>query len=60
MDSFHVVKYLLGLINNYINSVMKAYKARELERLEKLNHDTNRDNKTIQESQEVAVLSQFS
>lgn len=59
LDSFHVVKYLLGLINNYINSVMKAYKARDLERLEKLNHDTNRDNKTIQESQEVILLRKY-
>ena len=25
LDSFHVVKYLLGLINTYINSVMKAF-----------------------------------
>ena len=59
LDSFHVVKYLLGLINTYINSVMKAYKDRDLKRLEKQNHDTNRDNKTIQESQEVILLRKY-
>ena len=38
---------------------MKAYKDRDLKRLEKQNHDTNRDNKTIQESQEVILLRKY-
>ena len=59
LDSFHVIKYLLGLINTYINSVMKAYKDKDLKRLEKQNHDTNRDNKMIQESQEVILLRKY-
>lgn len=59
LDSFHVIKYLNGLINTYINIVMKSYKQLDKERLDQLNHDINGDNKSIKESQEVTLLRKY-
>lgn len=57
-DSFHVLQWLLRLINNYINEVKKRYQALDRKRLENKNHDHNLDNQTIKESDEVYILKQ--
>lgn len=59
LDSFHVIKNLNGMINSYINSVMKRYKDRDRERLRKKNHDLNLDNESIRDSKEVALLRDY-
>ncbi len=43
-DSFHVLQWLLHLINNYINEVKKRYQAKDRKRLEDKNHDNNQNN----------------
>ena len=55
-DSFHVLQWLLNLINNYINNVKKKYQKLDRKRLEEKNHDTNSSNNTIKESIEVYIL----
>ena len=55
-DSFHVLKWLLSLINIYINTVKKRYMAKDAKRLKDKNHQTNSSNKTIEESKEVYIL----
>lgn len=35
------VKYLISLLNTYVNDVMKRYKERDKKKLEKKNHDLN-------------------
>ena len=55
-DSFHVLQWLLRLINDYINKVKKRYQAKDKERLEKKNLQNNFDFKTIKESKEVFIL----
>ena len=57
-DSFHVLQWLLRLINNYINEVKKRYQALDRKKLENKNHDHNLDNQTIKESNEVYILKQ--
>ena len=47
LDSFHVIKFLTSMINDYINLVMKSYKKKDREALDQSNFETNRDNKTI-------------
>ena len=56
LDSFHVIKFLTGRINDYINLVMKSYKKKDREALDQSNFETNRDYKTIKESREVILL----
>ena len=59
LDSFHVIKFLTGRINDYINLVMKSYKKKDREALDQSNFETNRDNKTIKESREVILLKKY-
>lgn len=60
LDSFHISKHLISKLNTYINQVMKRYLERDKKELEKKNHDTNRDNKSIKESDEVILLRNYS
>ena len=55
-DSFHVLQWLLRLINDYINKVKKRYQAKDKNRLEEKNFQNNLDCKTIKESKEVFIL----
>lgn len=55
-DSFHVLQWLLRLINNYINEVKKRYQALDRKRLEVKNYNSNMDNQTIKESDEIYIL----
>lgn len=59
LDSFHISKHLISKLNAYINQVMKRYLERDKKELEKKNHDTNRDNKSIKESDEVILLRNY-
>lgn len=59
LDSFHVIKKLSGMLNSYINSVMKRYQERDKENLKKKNHDFNLDNETIKDSKEVILLRNY-
>lgn len=59
LDSFHVVKYLISLLNTYVNDVMKRYKERDKKKLEKKNHDLNRDDSSIADSNEVILLRSY-
>ena len=59
LDSFHVIKFLTSMINDYINLVMKSYKKKDREALDQSNFETNRDNKTIKESREVILLKKY-
>ena len=59
LDSFHVIKYLISKLKNYIYYVSKKYKERDKKALEIKNHDTNRDNKSIKQSQEVVLLNNY-
>lgn len=59
LDSFHVTKYLISKLNGHINKIMKKYQERDKEELEKKNHDNNRDNKTIKDSDEVILLRSY-
>lgn len=56
LDSFHITKILIFNLNNYINTVMKRYQERDKKALEKKNHDSNSDYKTIKDSLEVILL----
>ena len=55
-DSFHVLQWLLRLINNYINKVKKRFQEKDRERLKEKNIRNNNDFKTIKESKEVYIL----
>ena len=55
-DSFHVLQWLINLINQYINKVKKRYQDKDKELLNDKNYKTNRDNKSIKESKEVYIL----
>lgn len=55
-DSFHVLQWLLRLINDYINEVKKKYQDRDRKRLIEKNMTSNIDFKTIKESKEVYIL----
>ena len=59
LDSFHVIKFLNGSINTYINTVMKRYREIDRKKLEQKNHDTNSDHKTIKDSKEVVLLRDY-
>lgn len=59
LDSFHVIKHLIGKLNYYINTVMKRYQERDKELLKRKNHDLNLDNETIKDSREVILLRNY-
>ena len=59
LDSFHVVKYIISRLNTYLYRVLKRYQERDRKRLEKKNHDTNRDFQTIQDSRVVVLLKSY-
>lgn len=56
VDSFHVIKWILNKINQYINKVKKKYQERDEKELEELNKKTNKENKTKAVSNEVYLL----
>ena len=55
-DSFHVLQWLLRLINDYINKVKKRYQEKDKAKLVEKNEKNNLDFKTISESKEVFIL----
>lgn len=59
LDSFHVLKWLTGALNDYIKLVYKRYKKRDKEELDELNYLTNKDNKTRKDSKEVILLKKY-
>ena len=59
LDSFHVVKYIISLLNGYINTILKKYREKDIEELKKKNHDFNLDNKSIKDSREVILLRDY-
>lgn len=56
VDSFHVLKWLLTLINHYISGVKKKYQERDRKVLEERNYKNNRDFETQKTSREVYIL----
>ena len=56
IDSFHVTKYLINLLNIYLNKLMKKYQELDNAKLLEKNYKTNSDNKTIKDSIEVILL----
>ncbi|MEF2782464.1 MAG: transposase [Clostridium sp.] len=59
LDSFHDIQAIIVKINNYINTILRAYQEKDKRRLEVKNHYTNSENKTIKESQEVILLRNY-
>lgn len=55
-DSFHVLQWLLRLINQYINSVKKKYQERDRKQLNEKNYRNNTAHKTTGDSPEVYIL----
>lgn len=55
-DSFHVIQWLLNLINRYINTVRKKYRDRDYKALEEKNYQNNASHKTTHTSEEVYLL----
>jgi len=55
-DSFHVIQWILRLINQYINKVKKKYQERDRLALEAQNQHRNRQDKTKKDSPEVYIL----
>lgn len=56
VDSFHVVQWLLRLINQYINKVKKKYMDRNRKKLEDSNYRNNKDFQKQKTSREVYIL----
>lgn len=56
VDSFHVIQWLLRLINNYINDVKKKYQARDRKKLIEENRGRNREFESQRDSKEVYIL----
>ena len=56
VDSFHVIQWLLRLINIYINDVKKKYQKRDRKALEERNYRNNHDFETQKDSREVYIL----
>ncbi len=59
LDSFHVSKFLLFMLNNYISQVCKRYKEKDKKALDIKNNDNNRDNKSIKPSKEITLLTHY-
>lgn len=59
LDSFHVIKYLNQLLNDYINKIYRKYRDLNKKNLEKLNHDLNLDYMTIKDSREMILLRDY-
>lgn len=59
VDSFHVVSFLIRVINNYINAVQKKYQAKDNEKRKEKNIRNNTSYKTIKDSREVALLKNY-
>lgn len=55
-DSFHVLQWLLSLINRYINQVKKRYQERDRKHLEEENRKTNHPILQTADSDEVYIL----
>jgi transposase len=59
VDSFHVIQKLIQSLRYYVNGVKRRYQERDNAALEEKNYQTNRDNQTIKESNEVFILKHF-
>lgn len=59
LDSFHVVKVLISLLNDYVNKLYRKYKDINLKKLQKKNHDMNLDYHSIKPSQEMVLLRDY-
>ena len=59
LDSFHVSKVLISSLNSYINTIMKKYKERDKKALEEKNLQTNQENISIKDSNEVILLRNY-
>ena len=56
IDSFHVTKFLINLLNIYLNKLMKKYQEIDNSKLLEKNYKTNSNNKTIKDCTEVILL----
>lgn len=59
VDSFHVIQKLMQSLRNYVNVVKRRYQDKDNAALKEKNYQTNRDNQTIKESNEVYILKHF-
>lgn len=59
LDSFHVIQIIIRGLNAYINKYLKKFQEKDRMRLKDLNHNTNKDNKTIEECIEVTLLRSY-
>lgn len=59
LDSFHVIKYLNQLLNDYINKIYRKYRDLNKKNLENLNHDLNLEYMTIKDSKEMILLRNY-
>jgi len=59
VDSFHVIQKLIQSLRYYVNGVKAQISERDNAALEEKNYQTNRDNQTIKESNEVFILKHF-
>lgn len=59
LDSFHVVKYLIKLLNDYINNVYRKYRNENKKMLDEMNQHLRDDQKTMKESKEMILLRDY-
>lgn len=59
LDSFHVVKFINGKINVFLNELLKKYREKQKKQLEEKNMLTNRDNESIKDSNEIILLRDY-
>ena len=59
VDSFHVVSFLIRSINDYINKVLKKYQQLDDKKRQEKNYQTNRNYKSIKDSDEVKLLKNY-
>lgn len=59
IDSFHVVKYITGKLNSYVNDVLRKYRNRQKKKLEENNLINNRDYQSVKDSNEIILLRDY-
>lgn len=59
LDSFHVVKFIIQRLNNYVNDVMKKYKQNQKEELKVKNSEFDLNTVHIRDSIEVILLRDY-
>ncbi len=59
LDSFHVSKYLINMLNVYLNDLLKRYRQKQKKELEEKNYQTNQSNQTIKDSKEIILLKKY-